>query len=283
MSENPILPGVSGDRPVRPFHDVARLFPLMRGAAFGELVADIRKHGLREPIIVDREGRVLDGRNRYRACLQAGIEPRFIEWHGEGPLEELALSLNLHRRHLNESQRAMVAARLAKLLETEAIKRSGARTDLMANLPSGQFGPSRSKAAAQVNVSARLVQYAIKVLQSGTEQLIAAVEAGDLAVSKASILAALPSHQQALTLAHGPKRAADEARRITPLPATAATPEPSPGDFGVLPVERSHEPGRAPVRGFAFLWVRSAGLDEAVDALKGRGFRYAPSPIRATV
>ncbi len=64
--------------------------------------------------------RILDGRNRYRACLQAGVEPRFIQWQDEGELADLALSLNLRRRHLYESQRAMVAGRLAKMMPEQA-------------------------------------------------------------------------------------------------------------------------------------------------------------------
>ena len=115
----------------REFHAVAELFPLLRGRAFEELVADIKKNGLREPILLDAEGRIVDGRNRYRACLEAGVEPRFVKWEGEGSLAELALSLNLRRRHLDESQRALVAARLAELRENEAVKR---KSRLVANL-----------------------------------------------------------------------------------------------------------------------------------------------------
>jgi len=216
MTEN------TGDAAGREFHAIAELFPLMRGEAFEELVADIRRNGLREPILVAAEGRILDGRNRYRACLQAGVEPRFVPWQGEGSLEELTLSLNLRRRHLDdESQRAMVAARLAKLMKPEATRRKGWRRDDVANLPYHQFGTSRGKAAVLVNVSARLISSAIKVLQSGSEELIAAVESGGLAVSAASVLAALPQEEQAQAVAGGPKQATRKAWEIrTGLPRT---------------------------------------------------------------
>jgi len=124
----------------REVHAVAELFPMLRGRAFEELAADIKKNGLREPILLDAEGRIVDGRNRYRACLAAGVEPRFVEWEGEGELAELALSLNLRRRHLNESQRALVAAKLAKLMEKEALKR---KSRLVANLrPARRASPT---------------------------------------------------------------------------------------------------------------------------------------------
>jgi ParB-like chromosome segregation protein Spo0J len=58
------------------FHPLANISPLVEGRDFDELVADIREHGLHEPIVVYE---VLDGRNRYRACEAAGVEPTFTE------------------------------------------------------------------------------------------------------------------------------------------------------------------------------------------------------------
>src|SRR5262249_48153808 len=104
------------------FHEVANIFPLLQGEEFAQLVDDIKEHGLRDPIWLF-DGKIIDGRNRYRACQEAGVDPEFREWEGPGSLVSFVVSLNLHRRHLDESQRAMVAAKIANM-------RQGERTDL---------------------------------------------------------------------------------------------------------------------------------------------------------
>jgi ParB-like chromosome segregation protein Spo0J len=96
-----------------PFHPLANVFPLLEGDGFDNLVASVKAHGLREPIIMLEE-MILDGRNRYRACVAAGVEPCFTPFRGDDPLA-FVVDANLHRRHLSESQRAMVAAKLATL------------------------------------------------------------------------------------------------------------------------------------------------------------------------
>lgn len=89
-------------------HPLCTLFPRIDGAEFSALVADIKANGLRESIVL-HEGMVLDGGNRYRACNDAGIEPRFVEFDGPD-IVAFVLSANLHRRHLSAGQHAAIVA-----------------------------------------------------------------------------------------------------------------------------------------------------------------------------
>jgi hypothetical protein len=94
----------------------------MGGQDFLDLKADIEAHGQREPVWT-YHGAIIDGRNRYRACTELGIEPELREWDGQGSLVAFVVSLNLHRRHLSSSQRATVAAEMLPMLEKEAKER----------------------------------------------------------------------------------------------------------------------------------------------------------------
>jgi len=103
------------------FNPVAEIFPLIEGADFDRLVEDIRANGLLESLwLHPDDGSIIDGRNRYRACVKAGITPTTRVWNGEGSLVEFVLSLNLHRRQLTASQRACVAADALPYFEKEA-------------------------------------------------------------------------------------------------------------------------------------------------------------------
>jgi len=99
------------------------------------------------------EERILDGRNRYRACKEIGIPPRIFNYEGDDPVGVVA-RLNLHRRHLNPMQRAMIAARLADS------KPGGDRTKPQ------NCGLSHGRAAAQFKVSKRLVDLASALLNA---------------------------------------------------------------------------------------------------------------------
>jgi hypothetical protein len=161
------------------FHDVANIFPLMLETELDALAVDIATHGLREPIWLDADGAIVDGRNRYLACERAGVEPRFQRWDGEGSLISFVVSLNLHRRHLDTSQRAMVAARIATLSHG-----GDRKSDQAANLPLDSR--TQAEAADLVNVSERSVRTAREVIDTGTPELVRAVETGSITVAAAS-------------------------------------------------------------------------------------------------
>ena len=105
---------------MKEFHPAADIFPLMQEQEFSAFIDDIRANGLRLPILLHPDGRILDGRNRYRACSKLGIAPRFETVEKTDTLVLLLLSLNLHRRHLTSDQRACCAVELLPWLEKEA-------------------------------------------------------------------------------------------------------------------------------------------------------------------
>jgi len=188
-------------------HPFADLFPMLGADDSADLRADIAAYGLRDRVVIF-EGRILDGRNRYRALQE--IAKLGLAYHGrsltavdlvpgapgnifekfagtEAEALEYVLSKNLHRRHLDESQRAMVAANLAGL------KPGRPSSDKPANLPVYR----QAEAAERLHVSERSVRDAHVVRERGIDDINEAVQRGDLAVSAAAQLARLPADEQA--------------------------------------------------------------------------------------
>jgi len=91
-------------------HPACAAWPEMSPAELKDLAEDIAAHGLRDPITLDPDGLLLDGRNRALACVMAGVEPTTVVYDGDPWL--FSLSRNKHRRHLTIDQIAMVAARM---------------------------------------------------------------------------------------------------------------------------------------------------------------------------
>jgi hypothetical protein len=99
----------------RQAHEYADKFPMLAEPELKELADDIKKNGLLEPIRIYQD-KILDGRNRYAACKLAGVTPRLVIFSGtDEEAMAFVVSENLSRRHLNESQRAMIAADFATM------------------------------------------------------------------------------------------------------------------------------------------------------------------------
>jgi len=100
------------------YHPASELFPLMEGEEFEEFKKDIEKKGCREPIVILDE-MILDGRNRWRACEELGINPPIKEWCSDESPVEFVISMNLHRRHLSPEQKAYAIGNQYKLEKKE--------------------------------------------------------------------------------------------------------------------------------------------------------------------
>ena len=165
-----------------PFHPLADIFPLIEGDKFEQLVASIKANGLREAVVV-YEGMILDGRNRARACEVAGIEPRYTPFKGDDPLA-FVLDKNLNRRHLNDDQRRMVAAKIA-------------------NMPRGRPAENPAECGIKIADAARLVnvdkagaERARTVVAKASPEVNRAVERGKLTVAAAAQAAKLEPEKQ---------------------------------------------------------------------------------------
>ena len=123
----------------------------------------------------------------------------------DADLVRFVVSLNLHRRHLDESQQAMVAARIATL-------EHGQRADLSER----QTCPvlEQSEAASLLNVSERSVRAARSVVTAGSADLVSAVERGEVCARRPRWRRS-PSRSSARRVARGEReivRAANEIR-----------------------------------------------------------------------
>lgn len=181
-----MMPRDPHDQTALAFHPIANVFPLISGQEFDELVADVREHGVREPAVL-YEGAILDGRNRWRASLEANVDCPTVEYRGDDPVA-FVVSLNLRRRHMDESQRSAVAAKITTLGHG-----GNRRADQAANLP---LEVTQSDAAKMLNVSERSVRNAVVVRDHGIPEIMEKVVAGDLAVSTAATVARLPQEEQ---------------------------------------------------------------------------------------
>ena len=194
---------------MKTFHEVANIFPMMTGAEFASLKADIAENGLREAVWLHPDGSIIDGRNRYNACTELGIVPEFRTWNGDGSLVSFVVSLNIHRRHLSSIQRAGVAVDILPMLEAEARERQatsgpgayGAKP-LVENFPQAvdETGEkSRDTAAAIVGTNGRYVAD-MKRYQETAPEVFEMAKAGEINGSQAQELTKLNVSRRAEVL-----------------------------------------------------------------------------------
>ena len=171
------------------FHPLAGIFPMMNPEEFEGLKSDIETHGLLEPIWT-YDGKIIDGRNRYLACKRLGIKPKLKKWKpvNGNELVDFVISLNLKRRHLNTSQKALVAVDALPYYENISKKRQklskGRGKKGVAKMPQVFQGKSRDVAAKVFGVSGRYVGYA-KQINEKDPNLAQEIRDGKKSIAKA--------------------------------------------------------------------------------------------------
>lgn len=189
-------------------HDVANIFPMMTDEEYQHLVEDIKKHGLKEPIWT-YQNKIIDGRNRHKACVDAGVSPRFREWDGNGSLVSFVVSLNLNRRHLNSSQKAIIALEVEKHLAGEAKNRQSesgkvygrgiGQEKVVQIFEQPMSGRASEQAAKVTNTNRQYVVDAKKIVEQAPE-LKDVVLSGKMNIPDAKAVAKLPEAQRAIVL-----------------------------------------------------------------------------------
>jgi len=184
-------------------HPFAEVFPLLEGEEFDDLVSSVKSSGLRTPIILSHDQAVLvEGRNRYRACDEASVDPVFEilpAHYTEQMILDLILDANLRRRHLNPGQRAVLAlsyedhyaqavrsAEFARKLATPGNQPVADGNATEGDPPQSHRGPqSRDHAARATGASGYGVQQA-KALERDAPDLLARVRSGELTLDAAT-------------------------------------------------------------------------------------------------
>lgn len=213
------------------FHPIANLFPLIEGDDFDNLCDDIRSAGLRQNIMIF-EGKILDGRNRYRACLRTGEKPRFVDYLGDDPFGYVAAQ-NLLRRHLSPPQRAIIAAEMANMQRGGQQGNCNASKNESAHVQIGLIRHkintvhdglhksgrdpqliSHAQAAERMGVSTRSVTSASRIIARGTPELVAAVKSDTISIRAAEVFANLPAEEQFKLISEGSSTVAQATKAV---------------------------------------------------------------------
>lgn len=161
-------------------HPLSAAFPSMPTDELETLAADIKLRGQREPGVV-YDGLILDGWHRYQACERAGVPFRYIGLAENLDPVEFVLSRNLHRRHLNASQRAAAIVACSDWLDRGKPK----------SAPGAEL--STATMAKTADVGTRTIEQAKVAHRAG---LTEAVKEGKVSVKRAAEIAKLPEPER---------------------------------------------------------------------------------------
>ena len=210
------------------FHEYANIFPMMTAEEHAGLCESMRKHGFDSAApIITYGGKILDGRNRYKASAETGKPPVFNAFEGDNQAAlDFVMRHNLERRNLDSGQRAAIGveykqrfAVLAKERQLATLKQnktettvpqffaereeekedsdSESKTSVVEKIPqrNAEENKAREQAAAVVGSNSRYIDDAEKI-KKDAPQVFEALKQGKVNVPSAKVMASLPEEQQ---------------------------------------------------------------------------------------
>ena len=263
-----------------------RLLPKLPAKEYDALKESIKTVGQHYPIIVNGENVILDGHHRYRICQELGIPPKVeVKTFPNKLLEKkFVIEVNLHRRHLNDFQKAELAYPLLEVERELAKQRQLSRLQFVRdNISSSSFelndkGQARDIVARTAGLSPTTFHRAVKIIEKGSEELKEKVRLGKMSINYAY------------------KMVKNQTERVE-------TPKLPEGKFNViyadppweyyLPLRGSpdmHYPTMsteeicrleipADENAVLFLWATNPKLEEALKVMKAWGFEYRTNMV----
>jgi hypothetical protein len=162
----------------------------MQGESYRDLLEDIRDHGVVEPIVLDDDGLIVDGRNRRNACEELGIGCPVVTFSSLGhqmSVSKYIWSTNVIRRHLTADQRAVLVIGWEDKIRSEASQRSraklkkGASVPELVKTPSRETATTRSKLAAMADVTENKIRD-LQVIKASNPEVLPKIQHGELKV-----------------------------------------------------------------------------------------------------
>ncbi|MFL9918824.1 hypothetical protein PQR75_26270 [Paraburkholderia fungorum] len=144
-------------------HPLSAAFPSFSDDDLDALVDDIRQFGQRESGIL-LDGMILDGWNRYQACVRLGVEFNYLEFDDEFPGTDpraYVKSKNYHRRHMTASQRAASIVALSQWAPPGN-----------PNLATVARLPTNAELAREADVSPRTISHAKAAHEAGLGEAV---------------------------------------------------------------------------------------------------------------
>jgi len=162
------------------YHELSTVFSSFENTEeYKGLVDSIKEHGLFDPILVWK-GKIVDGRHRHKACLEAGVEPDYDYLADEMSFEKVrdrVIGENILRRHLTVGQRAMIASALANMTV-------GRNWGVNSNRTNSSDNKSNEDAAKSLNVGTTTIKDAKEVKRDAPD-LAEKVSRGEMSLNAA--------------------------------------------------------------------------------------------------